>query len=609
MAESPGFFGAIANHQGALESALARLPRAGQTVPQQLGVHGHVFAIRGSGGRLSPDGSRAWVAGVVASGASDASNGASRAALAAYGQGQAECFQRLDGNFCFAVHEPALGRIRLTADVTGAKSLFFSVEPSMEQPEVIVFGSSAMEVLRAAALPAVASASALQRYLRRGALAGSSETLLNRVYALRRRHYLEIVGAASMQVREVPFPQDEETSATVGTLEDEAQRLRDVLLKSVATHARGAGNVAVACSGGIDSSGILGCLGQVRGIAEPLHIYSYLQRPPAIPAQWDERQWAELAARRAGAQLHSVELDASEVPGLLAAVITTQDFPFGSPVILAQAKLFRVAAENGVDTMLCGHGADLLFGGADIHLALRLAHLVRKGRLIAAARMLPGARAHSAGGTVRLLASTVARVFGFGSPETWRPHSVPWGSTDWFRERISSEPAEPRATGGRLETMSELIERQLGDCLGATSLLYEECNARSHGLETRLPYMVASLAHLSRATPPEYMVSERGEPKYLLRRALRGLVPAEILARSDRVGFAVPVLPWLIQQREWVNDRYARLQSLPFFRGVSTRSLWSELERGSTDAWRRAFHLWRWIVLLEWSDAHNVRFE
>jgi hypothetical protein len=39
-------------------------------------------------------------------------------------------------------------------------------------------------------------------------------------------------------------------------------------------------------------------------------------------------------------------------------------------------------------------------------------------------------------------------------------------------------------------------------------------------------------------------------------------------------------LPWLIQQRAWVNDRYARLQTLPFFRGVSTRDLWGELERG-----------------------------
>jgi asparagine synthase (glutamine-hydrolysing) len=609
MAERSLFFGAIAHHRDVLESVLARIAHTRETVPERLGVHGHAFAIRGSGARSSPSsGLRAWLAGIAAIGSSDTSTSATQTALAAYERWQTGCFQRLDGNFCLAVHEPALGRIRLAADVTGAKSLFFSVEPSMDRPEVVVFGSSAMEVLRAAALPAVASAAALQRYLRRGALAGSKETLLRRVHALRRGHYLEIVSGISLQVREAPFPQDEEIAPTVGTLEDAAQCLRDGLLQSVSTHARGAGNIAVAGSGGIDSSGILGCLGQVREIA-PLHIYSYLQRPPAIPQQWDERPWAELAARRAGAQLHSVEVDTSEVPGLLASVVATQDFPFGSPVILAQAKLFRVAAENGVNTMLCGHGADLLFGGADIHLALRLAHLIRKGRLVAAAQMLPGARAHSAGGTMRLLASTAARVCGFGSPETWRTASVVWGSRDWFRERIAVEPAEARAIVGRLETMGELMERQLGDCLGATTLLYEDCNARSHGMETRLPYMVASLARLARAARPEYLVSERGESKYLLRRAVHGLVPEEILARRDRIGFAVPVLPWLIQQRAWVNDRYARLQTLPFFRGVSTRDLWGELERGGTASWRRAFHLWRWIVLLEWSETHNVRFE
>ena len=285
MAERPLFFGAIANHLGVVESVLARIPGTRQAAPERLGVHGHAFAIRGCGVQSSrPGGLVTWVAGVVAGDSSGASTSAARAALAAYERWQAECFQRLDGNFCLAVHEPGLGRIRLTTDVTGAKSLFFSVEPSMERAEVVVFGSSAMEVLRAAALPAVASATALQRYLRRGALAGSKETLLRRVHALRRRHYLEIVSGTSLQVREVPFPQDEEVSATVGTLEDEAQRLRDELLQSVSTQARRAGNVAVAGSGGIDSSGILGCLGRVREIA-PLHIYSYLQRPPAIPEE------------------------------------------------------------------------------------------------------------------------------------------------------------------------------------------------------------------------------------------------------------------------------------------------------------------------------------
>jgi hypothetical protein len=121
--------------------------------------------------------------------------------------------------------------------------------------------------------------------------------------------------------------------------------------------------------------------------------------------------------------------------------------------------------------------------------------------------------------------------------------------------------------------------------------------------------MIASLARLSREARPDYLVSEAGQPKYLLRQALRGLVAEEILARSDRNGFAVPVLPWLIEQKKWVSDRYARLRSLPFFRGVSTRDLWALLERGTTVAWRRAFHLWRWIVLLEWSEAHNVRFD
>ena len=65
----------------------------------------------------------------------------------------------------------------------------------------------------------------------------------------------------------------------------------------------------------------------------------------------------------------------------------------------------------------------------------------------------------------------------------------------------------------------------------------------SHGIEVRVPMVDTRLAAYAMGLPSDYKVKGR-QKKYILRRALRGVLPDYILDRP-KTGFGVPMSHWL----------------------------------------------------------------
>ena len=65
----------------------------------------------------------------------------------------------------------------------------------------------------------------------------------------------------------------------------------------------------------------------------------------------------------------------------------------------------------------------------------------------------------------------------------------------------------------------------------------------AYGIESRVPFLDDDLAAYAMALPSGLKV-KRGQKKWVLRQALRGIVPDEILD-GPKTGFAVPVSHWL----------------------------------------------------------------
>jgi asparagine synthase (glutamine-hydrolysing) len=131
-------------------------------------------------------------------------------------------------------------------------------------------------------------------------------------------------------------------------------------------------------------------------------------------------------------------------------------------------------------------------------------------------------------------------------------------------------------------------------------LQVEDRVSMAHGLESRVPLLDHRLIELA-ATIPADLKFKDGEMKHVLRRSLRSVVPDQILDRTDKMGFPVPLSEWLNDgAREFVADilstREARARELidnrSVLEGLATeqrfgRKLWGLL---SLELWQRAFH-------------------
>ena len=117
-----------------------------------------------------------------------------------------------------------------------------------------------------------------------------------------------------------------------------------------------------------------------------------------------------------------------------------------------------------------------------------------------------------------------------------------------------------------------------------------------HSLEVRAPFLDIELVDFVRRIPSAWKI-RRGTTKYILKQALRGVLPESILHRSKK-GFGTPVGSWFEQGALQVDPNTFRSFNHDF---IARKT--EEHRRGKSD--ERAF-LWNAYVLAKWGDAFSV---
>ena len=70
-------------------------------------------------------------------------------------------------------------------------------------------------------------------------------------------------------------------------------------------------------------------------------------------------------------------------------------------------------------------------------------------------------------------------------------------------------------------------------------------------VEARAPFLDYKFVEFSMQIPPEYLI-KNGYNKYIIREALNGLLPTEVLYRKNKMGFPFPLKTWLAQSKKRV---------------------------------------------------------
>jgi asparagine synthase (glutamine-hydrolysing) len=128
-------------------------------------------------------------------------------------------------------------------------------------------------------------------------------------------------------------------------------------------------------------------------------------------------------------------------------------------------------------------------------------------------------------------------------------------------------------------------------------LRHGDRNSMRFSVESRVPFLTTDLADFLLGLPEDYLISSSGETKRLLRAAMRGIVPNEVLDRRDKIGFATPEYAWLRQMAPTVRGWLSEGATLPFIHYDALIAEFDAVMEG-----RRPFswQVWRWVNLIRW---------
>lgn len=498
------------------------------------------------------------------------------------------------GMFAFSYVDLDRNILTLIRDPFGIKPLYYFAERDR-----FAFASEIRPLTALLEKPLAADAAVVHRFLRYAVTDADDGTFFRAIKQVPPGGGLEVSLDDPARIRQFMWwTPVSKSRSNRRTRSDAAEELRSLFVESVKLHLRADTPVATTLSGGIDSSAIVAVARAALGQDATIHSFTYRAGDDPL----DEGRYAKVAAAAAHVVAHDVHGSPDALAAELDALILTQEQPFTTTSMYAQALVFRSVAEQGFKVAVDGQGSDEIFAGYHAFAAARLAANLREGRLIGAGRSLLS----SSSGRLRLLGSAAERLLPEATRQTLRGalghSSFPsWLDAAWFAD-ASLDKAHP-SYGVSLK--DELFNATWRASLPML-LRYADRNAMAVSVENRVPFLTPELVRFAFSLPDEFLIDGDGVTKSLLRDSLRGLVPDVLLDRRDKIGFQTPEGRW-IKTSELLR---AKLRS--FFSGNMPQFLSPSFPQYAIDVidGRRSYDpaVWRVANLIRWAELNGVAF-
>jgi asparagine synthase (glutamine-hydrolysing) len=512
------------------------------------------------------------------------------------------CLQRLEGMFAFAIWDGRRGELFLARDRVGVKPLYYA-----RLPGGFVFGSEVKALLEHPAVKRELDEEGFRDYLTYS-FAPPPRTMYLGVSKLAPAEWMTVSSDGSTRRERWWTPLSRSHIEETEQLSDDEMigRLRDLLRDSIAKRMMSDVPFGVFLSGGLDSSANVALMAEL--VEGPVRTFA---TAPRAHGRYDERDYARLVARRFGTDHHEVLIDDRDMQDLLPRLVHHQDEPTAECTVVPQHFVSRLARDSGTIVIQCGEGSDELFHGYDGYLAHRR-YAVPFQRLPRPVRRRLG-----------IAAGRATRRLGLGIRHGEALYDAGWSSQPYwggelcFRGELKRQILNGRVQPDRYalpERHWQEAERQLPGIDLLQRMTYLELQQRlpelllmrldkigmANSIEGREPFLDHRLVQFALALPLR-MKHRDGVGKWALRKAMRGLLPDDIIDRPKQ-GFGTPMKEWLrgpFGARAQVQVRSSSLSE----RGLLDYDIVDRLfaaHRAGRGDW--STHLWNLYTVSAWHD-------
>ena len=404
---------------------------------------------------------------------------------------------------------------------------------------------------------------------------------------------------------------DYSTQLTGTPIQDLEEQLRTLLNEATRLRLMSEVPLGALLSGGVDSSAVVASM--AAQMSEPVKTFSI----GFEDRTHDETEHARLVAREFATDHHEFQVEPSAL-SIMPKLARHYGEPFGDPSAIPSFYLAELTSRE-LTVALNGDGGDESFAGYRRYV---------QNRLIGKLDWIPGAARRAAPamanvvarggleGSIRNRARLGARALAMD------PSQLYVESMSVFNSERRTRLLAPDFAGGNGVSDAENairgpwaalrnadpVDRMLGvdveSYLPGDLLVKMDIATMAHSMEARSPFLDHHLMEFAAALPAEVKL-RGGEGKHILKSALRGILPDQILDRP-KMGFGVPLARWF---REDLVElpREVLLDPATVARGYFQRS---EVERLiSEHEGRIADHSHRIWVLLQLEMWHREVLE
>lgn len=482
---------------------------------------------------------------LIAQGHRFCSNTDSEVIIAAYQEWGEKCVLRFNGMFAFAIWDSRTEKLFIARDPLGIKPVYYA-----QTKQGFAFASE-IKALLTLDIPREINLSSLNQYLT-FLWVPDPKTLFQGIYKLAPGHYLTYQ-QGHLDIKEywdIKFNEDHSQSEKYWS-----EAVLETLKRSVKRQMVSDVPLGAFLSGGVDSSSIIALMGKEVEQKITTYTIGFTSEDLSYDVIPDDVKYAREVGKLFNTNYRESILK-PEVFDLLPKLIWHMDEPIADPAIITSYLICRAARET-LTVLLSGMGGDEVFSGYPRHLAIKLAeiyNLVPRSITQPVVSSLPASMPGKFNALFRNLQKLAKsaylpfqdRYLGYGTyftdPEKQKLYSKDlkqqtakfnaYEQHQHFYERVKDE-----------HWINQMLYIDLKLFLPCLNLTYTDKTSMATSLEVRVPYLDQELVDLTMRIPAELKL-RRFTRKYILKRALEGVLPKSIIHRK-KAGFSAPLRAWL----------------------------------------------------------------
>lgn len=461
--------------------------------------------------------------------------------LKAYMQWGLECFNKFRGMWALVIWDKVKNKIIASRDYFGIKPLYFL------QGQNTIFWSSEIKAFNCLGFQLEEDIETICDYLEYDLLDTGENTFFKNIWQLKPGQIVIIDQNLNTSKYEYWLLKDA-VRQTVVPLSEKKQidKFRIILFDSIKISLRSDVPVWILLSGGLDSSSIVSIVRHLNS-ANEINAISVVHDEQEI----NEYEYAKVVAQQKNCNLQIIKIDNDAWVDDLDKFIYHQDEPVSSTTAVNHWFLMKELHKRGIKAVISGQGIDeILYGYIHTTMGYHFADLLKKGHLLELIKEFYWHNKHKS------YISRNSKEFYIWSLKGFIPQWLAKIAKASFFENsrffIDYSKLPANINREKYETpnipYTNLLNNAFYRMLKVESipriLHYEDRNSMAFSIEQRVPFLDRDIVSYVFALPSKMKV-RNGVSKWILREALKGILPDRIRSRLSKLGFTAPEEKWI----------------------------------------------------------------